>query len=72
MDKSFTDIPYKTIDISKNEDLIEKFNIKKIPTVVITKGEEEINRCGIKSAIDFELWLNENIPTSSIDNVVNF
>ena len=44
-----------------NKQLTERFKIKSIPTVVLTKDDREIGRSGGKSSLELEKWMNVHI-----------
>lgn len=46
MDKEMPQIkcPTQVIDIDKNEDLTDKYNIKVLPTMILIKGNYEVHR----------------------------
>ncbi len=65
MQRSFSDITYRDIDIDQNKELIEQFKIKSIPMVILMKDEREIQRSGKRSYLDFEKWMNEHIISNN-------
>lgn len=40
----YSDVQFKEIDIDEEEEMTDEYNIKKIPTVVITKDNNELSR----------------------------
>lgn len=49
------------VDIFKNHDLIRKFNIRKVPTLVFVdeKGEELFRAVGVMTSAEFEKLLKD-------------
>jgi len=44
VNKSVSDITFYKVDVDTNQDIVQTYNIKSIPTVVIIKNGKEISR----------------------------
>jgi len=44
LEQEFSEIKFYEVDIDDNEDLVQKFNIRTIPTFVILNNDKEVKR----------------------------
>ena len=52
------EFPLEEIDIDQNKDLLEKFNIRGVPTMVLMDGEDEVARhSGYMTSAQVTAWL---------------
>lgn len=44
LDQTMSDITFYKVDVDKNRDVVEKYGIRSIPTVVVLNNGEEVGR----------------------------
>lgn len=61
--KSYEDVELVHIEIEKDKmDIIEKYRIDRVPTILILKDEEEVGRCrGYQPEEILAIWLEDKI-----------
>ena len=52
--QNFKEVPLKNVDIENNTELVEKYNVRKVPTIVLVdeNGEELWRHVGVLSETD--------------------
>lgn len=57
---NFSDVNFSYIDVDKNYELASKYSIRSVPTVVIEKDGEEVQRfAGVQSELAYVNAINE-------------
>lgn len=57
----FSDVQFESIDIDSQFETAKKYFVRSVPTVIIEKNGEEIERLvGVQSALTYTNILNEN------------
>lgn len=57
-----TGLEFVRVDIERNPELIEKYHIEKIPTVILADGEYIIAKCsGFQPQEILELWIEAKL-----------
>ena len=61
--KSYEDVELVHIEVEKDQiDIIEKYQIDRVPTILILKDEEEVGRCrGYQPEEILAIWLEDKI-----------
>ena len=61
--KSYEDVELVHIELEKDKmDIIEKYRIDRVPTILILKDEEEVGRCrGYQPEEILAIWLEDKI-----------
>ena len=61
--KSYEDVELVHIEVEKDKiDIIEKYQIDRVPTILILKNEEEVGRCrGYQPEEILAIWLEDKI-----------
>lgn len=61
--KSYKDVELVHVEIEKDKmDIIEKYRIDRVPTILILKDEEEVGRCrGYQPEEILAIWLEDKI-----------
>ena len=61
--KSYEDVELVHIEVEKDQiDIIEKYQIDRVPTILILKDEEEVGRCrGYQPEEILSIWLDDKI-----------
>lgn len=60
--KEYENIKFYNLDVDECDELVEKYNISSVPTIIILKNKEEIDReIGFKTKDDLTEMLNKHI-----------